>query len=112
MDFLQNMRGPLEVLVLLITSINTLVLFLRKPGQDAIAAVAKLREEVDERHAVLATEHAVLIERIKHMPTNEELAELAGNVQALGADMRGLVAMQKSMSVTLNRIDQYMMNNK
>ena len=95
----------LEAIVLTLTAINSLVLFLRKPGVDAIAAVTKLRDDMSLFHQTISTEQAVLRERIAHMPTDEELAELAGSVQALSAN-------QKAMNATLSRIEQYLLNSK
>jgi hypothetical protein len=97
--------------------------WLRKPGEAAVAGlatlrdhvdtqhkaisgdVATLRRHVDDQHQVMHNNLAVIGERIAHMPTSEELAELAGSVKTLAR-------MQDDMSKSLYRIENYLLNNK
>jgi len=96
--------------------------WLRKPGEAAVAGlatlrdhvdtqhkaisgdVATLRRHVDDQHQVMHNNLAVIGERIAHMPTSEELAELAGSVKTLAR-------MQDDMSKSLYRIENYLLNN-
>jgi hypothetical protein len=104
--------------------------WLRKPGEAAVAGLATLRDHVDTQHRAIAGEMstlrrhvddqhqtvhnnlAVLGERIAHMPTSEELAELAGSVKALAASQVAFTAAQQRMNVSLDRIETWMVNNK
>lgn len=113
----------LDVVVILAAIVNTAVTWLRKPGQAAMDGLAKLREHVDvkhrgvqedvgtlrkhvdEQHQETYTKLAVLHERMEHMPTNEELAQLAGSVRVMSEA-------QERMSVQLSRIENYLLNNK
>lgn len=116
-------RFWLDVVVLFAAVINTAVTWLRKPGQEAIdrvtalqahvdekhrgvlGDVSTLRNDVDERHQETAMQLAVLSERMEHMPTNEELAQLAGSVRVMSEA-------QERMSMQLSRIETYLLNNK
>jgi hypothetical protein len=104
--------------------------WLRKPGEAAVAGLATLRDHVDTQHKALSGDMAVLRrhvddqhqavhnnlavlgERIAHMPTSEELAELAGSVKALAASQEALASAQERMSSSLTRIENYLLNNK
>lgn len=79
--------------------------WLRKPGQAAIDGLASLRKHVDEQHQDIHTTVAVLRERMEHMPTDEELAQLAGAVRAMSDS-------QERISLQLSRIETYLLNNK
>jgi hypothetical protein len=123
-------RFYLDVAVIIFSVINVLVTWLRKPGEDAVAGLATLRDHVDTQHKAIAgdvatlrrhvdDQHqavhnnlAVLGERIAHMPTSEELAELAGSVKALAASQEALASAQDRMSQSLTRIENYLLNNK
>jgi hypothetical protein len=106
----------LDFIQCVVLAILALVQWLRKPGHDAAAAVSLLRDHTDQQHTELrqhvdtmhATTHrdiAVLSERIAHMPTDEELAQLNGAVHALAET-------QKVMAAQLNRIENYLLNAK
>lgn len=79
----------LEVLVLIMTMINTGVVWLRKPGEEAKAQIKQLSDRVDEDLQGLAIRLQSVEERMKHIPTDEELAQLAGDVQTVKAVVEG-----------------------
>lgn len=100
----------------LINGICTVVLgitvWLRKPGEDAGHAVQALREWVAEELAENANRLATIEERVKHMPTSEELAELEGTVRAIDERTRGMVEMTQTVRTQLNRIEDFLMKMK
>lgn len=77
------------------------LLWLRKPGVQAGEAVAALTNRV-----------AIFEERIKHMPTSEELAELAGSVRALETQAEAQTQQLNTMRVQLTRIEDYLLKNR
>ena len=77
------------------------LLWLRKPGQDAGLAVEHVKGRVD-----------VLEERIKHMPTTDELTQLEGTVKAIEAKLDGMVESQTTVRNVVGRfsLDQLLAN--
>jgi hypothetical protein len=55
------------------------VLWLRKPGQDAGEKVVQLKGEVD-----------ILREAIRHMPLRDEVTKLEGSVSTMKSDLAGV----------------------
>ena len=123
MDFLNYIRGPLEVLQPLGIIVLGVMLWLRKPGEDASVAVAALREgvgkDIEELRATVHREvaklnngHVQLEERILHLPTRNEVSELAGDMKAVKAQMLGLVGTQAVQTMSLNRIESWLINGR
>jgi len=84
-----------------IQMVAIVALWLRKPGEDAGRALERLTNRVD-----------VLDERLKHMPSSEELAELEGNVLAIKATLQGMQETQQTTRATVTRIEQYLLHSK
>lgn len=82
-------------------TVALVVIWLRKPGQDAAVAVDHMKGRVD-----------VLEERIKHMPTTDELTELEGTVKAIKATLEGMATSHESVRTTLIRVENYLLNHK
>lgn len=95
-----DFRFGLEIVVLLFTVANSIAIWLRKPGQDAKAAVEALSVRFEEQRKEDAK--ALIVERqsmqikiqqledhLDHMPTDEELAHLRGNIQEVKAVVEG-----------------------
>lgn len=82
-------------------TVALVVLWLRKPGQDASAGVVRLDGEL-----------AVVKERMSHMPTSTDLAELEGAVQASKATLDALADSHVVVRSTLTRIEQYLLTHK
>lgn len=82
-------------------TVALVVIWLRKPGQDAAQAVDHIKGRVD-----------VLEERIKHMPTTNELTELEGTVQAIKSTLDGLASMHDGMRKSLSRVEDYLLNHR
>lgn len=105
MDGFGNVRDLLLVANLIATALIGIAAWLRKPGDDALKALEKLQEENADMHQQDRTQLATLQERIKHMPTSEELAELEGTVKAI--DERTL-----GMGKQLDRIESFLRGNR
>lgn len=96
-----------EVLRWLVTLLLALVVWLRKPGEQAAQAV----QLVDASVTKLQAEVRVLQERIQHMPTDEELAQLKGDVSAIKAEVKGVSALLERVEHQNNLIHQHLLNN-
>lgn len=107
-----DMKFWLDLAQWLVTIGLAVSVWLRKPGEDAGAAVKALKESVDEELSTVNTRLATLDERVRHMPTSDELAELEGTVKAVSAQIDGLREGVKTMRIQLNRIEEYIMNAK
>lgn len=86
--------------------------WLRKPGVDAAAAVAKLaeeeaREHKDHRHRLTKIETD-----IQHMPTSDELSDLRGAVTATKVQVVGVAQAMERQNIQLDRIEEYLLNHK
>lgn len=120
MNFLDP-RLWLEAAVLLITAINSGVLFVMRPGREAKAAVQALADRLeaeriaaDDRAAAeqhkLALQVQHLEDRIAHMPTDEELATLRGDVHAITRQLEGQLALLERIDRQQTLIQQHLLN--
>ena len=103
MDMFRDFRDVLWVVNTLALMVIGLVVWLRKPGDDALKAIERLESENGQMHEADRKLLATLEERIRHMPTSEELAELEGTVKAIDERTQG-------MGKQLDRIEGYLRN--
>jgi hypothetical protein len=89
-----------EVLRWAITLLLAGVVWLRKPGEEASLAVSKLAARLD-----------VFEERVKHMPTDEELAQLRGDVSTIKAEVKGVSDLLVRVEHQNTLIHQHLLNN-
>jgi outer membrane murein-binding lipoprotein Lpp len=92
----------------LVQVVAIVALWLRKPGEDAGAkadAVARLVKDIAGRVDVLE-------ERMKHMPSSTELADLEGTVKAINAKLDGMHHNQEAVGRTLSRIEDYLLKHQ
>lgn len=93
-------RFWMDAVVIGMTVINTIVVWLRRPGvqaQEAVNALSgRLDKELDAlRNTTSRIESSLsarllgVEERMLHMPTDEELATLRGDVQSVAASVEG-----------------------
>jgi len=85
-------------------------IWLRKPGTDAGLAVTALKADMDARfntHTQRLTEIEVHME---HMATSEALMQLEGTVKQIGERTAGIDERLKTVSVTLGRIETFLLN--
>lgn len=103
------------------TGLIAVLTWVRKPGEDAGRAIAKLERTMNTKHAELKelmsaqiaelrNDETRLEERMSHMPSGDEVAELAGDVKAIKAQITGMSDRQTVQGVTLGRIEQYLLN--
>ncbi len=98
-----------------------IVVWLRKPGEEAGQAVSKLREDLTREVralgdrmsgevADLRNEHGRLGARFEFTPRRDEVTEVAGDVKAIKAELKGLVNTQSAQSITLARIESFLLH--
>lgn len=103
-------------------SLATLATWLRRPGEQAGEAVTKLKELIErdlaELRDLVSSEvsdikllNARLEERVKHMPSQEEVGDLSGDVKAIKAQMIGFTTTQGAQSLSLGRIESWLIAN-
>jgi hypothetical protein len=85
-----------------------IVLWLRKPGQDAgdKAAAALLAAQA------VASRLDVIDERLRHMPSETKLAELEGDFKAMSATLEAMQESQDTVRGTVQRIEQFLLNSR
>lgn len=88
-------------------SLALVVLWLRKPGQDAATAVNTLRAHVDDLASDLRDRQALIEERIAHMPSDAELAKLEGAMKVIDARTLGMADNVVTLRGQMNRLEDY-----
>lgn len=73
------------------------MLWLRKPGEDAKGELEKLSAKL-----------SVFEERIKHMPTLDELTALEGNFKAIAAKLEHMEDTVKNTRAGVQRIEDFL----
>lgn len=103
-----------NVLLSVATTGLAIVTWIRKPGEDAAKAVAELREVISSEVSDLKHVQTQLEERIKHMPRQGEVSELAGDMKAMDSKMNALTESNRGQSLALHRIETWLheMNRK
>lgn len=110
MDLLNDIRGPLDVLQTLGIIGLGFVTWLRKPGEDAGEAVGELKAEQARFNQVVHDKVTTMEERIKHMPTSNELSELEGTVKAINERTLGLAEAIVSVRASQARVESFLLN--
>lgn len=93
-------RFWLDLFLVCLTALNTAVVWLRKPGEQAQAAVEALSDRLDKElgeiksdavkaQAQLSGRLQAVEGRMDHIPTDDELATLRGDVQEVKAVVEG-----------------------
>jgi hypothetical protein len=96
----------------LVMAVISLVVWLRKPGEDAKGAVTALRESTDTQLAGLAKRLTAVETHLDHMPTSEELAKLEGTVKQIDERTEGLAEAIGQLRIQLNRIEEFLLRTK
>lgn len=78
-----------------------LLLWVRKPGENALQVLPNLDSRLQ-----------VLEERVRHMPTADELTELEGTVKAIQAQLGGMQETAKATREAVTRIEIFLRDNK
>lgn len=90
----------------------TLVVWLRKPGEDASVAVDQLGSDLKRSIAAHAERLAEIETHMEHMPSSEELAKLAGTVMEINARSEHQGEQLRTVSAALTRIETYLLHNR
>ena len=101
---MMNFSDPrfwLDLLQWLVMGVIAVVLWTRKPGEHAMTEVNGL-----------AARLAVVEERMTHMPTSEELAEMGGAVKTIEARAEAQGQQLNRITNQLDRIEKYLLNNR
>lgn len=102
LDFVQS-----AVLVIL-----ALVQWLRKPGVDAGQAIKAHAQLVDEQLSGLRGRVQHVEDRIQHMPSDEELATLRGDVHAIKAQLEGQRELLRRVEHQTTLIHEHLLRSK
>jgi hypothetical protein len=94
-------KEAIDVLQFMLLGIISIVMWVRKPGEDAGVALTTLADRVSR-----------LEETLKHVPTNEDLARLSGDLRECNARVENLVEGQKRNGNQLDRIEKFLMDTK
>ena len=88
------------------------VLWLRKPGNDAAAAVGALRDDMDDRLKAQASQITEIRAHMEHMPTNEELVQLEGTVKQINERITGLADNMVTVRASQHRIEDFLLRER
>lgn len=86
--------------------------WLRKPGEAAVAALDALNTKVDNANNEHRNRLMKIETDLKHMPNSDELTELEGNVKAINERTEGLIEAISTVRSTLARIETYLLTSK
>lgn len=112
MDWIRDVKDVLTLVNTVATMVIVLVLWLRKPGDDARGETAALARKVDEANADHRNRLTAIEASLKHMPTSEELSELEGNVKAITERTEGLIEAIATIRASLARIETYLLTSR
>jgi len=90
----------------------TVTVWLRKPGEDAGAAVETLSDELKQAIHLHAQRLSQIETHMEHMPSSEELAKLEGTVMEINARTEAQSEQLRTVSAALTRIETYLLNNR
>lgn len=102
-------KDLLQILFSLVTFAIALAAWLRKPGEDAKTA---LQSHISTEHAGLREKVSTMEERIKHMPTSDELSELEGTVKAIRAQIEAISTSLAAVHSSQKLVETYLLNSK
>lgn len=87
-----------------------------RDNADAVKAVGtkveEVREAAESMHADLNLRLATVEERIKHMPTQDELARIEGDVAEVRAKLGGLEELLRRVEHQTNLIHQHLLTGR
>lgn len=69
--------------------------------------VAKDTELQEVKHRVTVVE-----ERVKNVPSQQSINEMMGDIKALRAELKGINVQLERLEVDVNRVNDYLLNNK
>jgi vacuolar-type H+-ATPase subunit E/Vma4 len=105
-------RFWLDVVLVIVSGMNLIAMWLRKPGSDALAAVKAVDERVKVEHQAMTLKVQALEDHVAHMPTDEELATLRGDVHSIKAQLEGQRDLLKRVEHQTQMIHDHLLNNR
>lgn len=99
-------------LITLTNSVAAFLLWMRKPGQDASAEIDRFKASSAAANGALSGRMDVLEERVKHMPTSDELRELEGQLVGIKAEMGSLKDAVTATRSGVARIENWLMHER
>lgn len=99
--FGMDLKDVMQLLLSLVALATAAAAWLRKPGEDA-------QSQVNELDGRLIT----LEERVKHMPSSDELTELEGTVKAIDERTKGFAQAIDTIRISQQRVENYLLNAK
>lgn len=106
---LDTFRNVVVVLNTIGMAVIGLVVWLRKPGEQASRAVRELRDEILRLHDDTRNRVTVMEERVQHMPTRKEFAHLEGLVSKIEAQNHAQTDRLNAISAAVARIEHYLL---
>jgi hypothetical protein len=91
----------IDILQFALMGLISLVMWIRKPGENASEAINALADRVSR-----------LEETLKHMPTEKDMTRLSGDLRECNARVENLVEGQKRNGNQLDRIEKFLMDTK
>jgi len=88
------------------------VTWLRKPGEQATAAVKALAEQVERERQALAMKIQALEDHVAHMPTDKEMETLRGDLQSIEAQLEGQRDLLKRVERQTSLIHEHLLNHR
>lgn len=82
-------------------TVAVIVLWLRKPGEDAGHQVKELKGRVDVHE-----------ERLKHMSSTSEMGELDGDVKAISATLEAMQTSFNRLQNSVERLEAFLRENR
>lgn len=89
-------------------TLAVVALWLRKPGEDASQKVVELSQQATKLNGRVD----VMEERVKHMPTAAKLSELESEVSGISAQLAGIEDTAKTTRATVQRIEDFLRENR
>ncbi len=102
-------RFWLDLIQWLVMGVMALLMWLRKPGMDATKAVGELRTHIDERFTSIDKRLSTQEERALHVPSDQEIAELEGELKALRERVNGMGDTLSTIQRAVTRIEDFLL---
>jgi hypothetical protein len=107
----------------LVMAVISLVVWLRRPGEQAQGAVRNVQAQLAEQTVTLTNtmtrQHHDLDVRLKvvetamtHMPTTTDLVELEGTVKAMAAKVENVDEALKTVRASTTRIESFLLEHR
>jgi hypothetical protein len=109
-----------NVALTLVTGVIAVIVWLRKPGEEAMASLPKMKKEFDDallklkdlfsaEVAELRSAQRLIDEKIRNIPGAREVDQLAGDVRVVKTEVEALSKTQDAQTAALARIEQFLL---